>query len=129
VSVTAKTHVPGQSDVKKLKVRELGTHSSHFCKKESKDKGYMSVQMAERLASYAVTGLDDQEFLNEPILRVFQQGSASRTAQQLQVSRHTKEDLLLYAPDMVPKDHSDYYMNVLSARKIIENPDICLTRV
>jgi hypothetical protein len=77
------------------------------------------------LASYAAAGLDDQEFLNEPILRVFQQGSASRTAQQLQVSRLTKEDLLLCALDMVPKDPSDYYMNVLPARKIIENPDIC----
>ena len=63
----------------------------------------MSVQMAERLASYATAGLGDQAFLNEPILRVFQQGSASRTAQQLQVSRLAKEDLLLYAPAMVRK--------------------------
>jgi hypothetical protein len=116
VSVTAEIHVPGQSDVKKLKVRELGTHSSHFCKREWKDAGYMSVQMA---------GLDDQAFLNEPILRVFRHGSSSRAAQQLQVTRLTKEDLLFYAPDMVPKDPRDYYMNVFLAREIIENPEFC----
>jgi hypothetical protein len=88
----------------------------------------MSVQMAERLASYATAGLDDQAFLNEPFLRVFQRGSASRTAQQLQVSRLTKEDLLLYAPDMVPKGPRDYYTNVFPARKIIENPEICYAK-
>jgi hypothetical protein len=125
VSVTAKIHVPGQSDVKKLKARELGTHSSHFCKREWKDAGYMSVQMAEQLANYAMAGLGDQAFLNEPILPVFRQGSASRTAQQLQLARLAKEDLLLYAPDMAPKDPRDYYTNVLPARKIMENPEIC----
>jgi hypothetical protein len=32
---------------------------------------------------------------------------------------------LLYAPEMVPKDPRDYYSNVLIARRINENPDIC----
>jgi hypothetical protein len=33
--------------------------------------------------------------------------------------------LSLYAPGEMPKEPKDYYSNVLPAREIIENPDVC----
>jgi hypothetical protein len=125
VKVITKIHVPEQSDVKRIKMRELGTHASHFCRKKWRNGGYMSVQMAERMASYANSGIDDQPFLSEPVIVLFQQGKASRTAQKLQMSQLTKQALSLYAPEEMPKEPKDYYSNVLPAREIIENPDVC----
>jgi hypothetical protein len=81
--------------------------------------------MAERMASYATSGIDDQPFLNEPVIMMFQQSKASRTARRLQIAQLTKQDLLLYAPGEMPKEPKDYYSNVLPARKLIENPDVC----
>jgi hypothetical protein len=117
--------VPEQSDVGRIKMRELGTHASHFCRKKWRNGGDTSVQIAERIASYANSGIDDQPFLNEPVIMMFQHGKASRTAQKLQMSQLTKQDLLLYTPGEMPKEPKDYYSNVLPARKIIENPDVC----
>jgi hypothetical protein len=125
VSVSPKSHVLGRHDIEMLEVRELGTHASHYSKKEWGNTCYMSTAMAVRLASYSAAQLDDQHVVNEPFLRAFQQGSASRTAQQLQVSRLARENLLLYALDLAPKDSHDYYMDVLLARKIIQKPEIC----
>ena len=125
MKVATKIHVPGQSDVEKIKMRELGTHASHFCKKKWGNGRCMSVHMAERLASYAASGIDDQALPSELVIVLFQQDEGSRTAQQLQVSQLAKEDLSLYALEEVPKQPKDYYSNVLPARKIIENPDIC----
>jgi hypothetical protein len=70
--VATKIHVPGQSDVGRIKMRKLGTHASHFCRKKWRNGRYMSVQMAERLASYAASGIDDQAFLSEPVVVLFQ---------------------------------------------------------
>jgi hypothetical protein len=33
VKVATKIHAPGQSDVERIKMRELGTHASHFCRR------------------------------------------------------------------------------------------------
>jgi hypothetical protein len=41
------------------------------------------------------------------------------------VSRLAREDQLLHALDLAPKDSHDYYMDVLPARKIIQKPEIC----
>jgi hypothetical protein len=80
----------------------------------------MSVQMTERLASDANSGIDDQAFLSQPVIMLFQRDKASRAAQKLQMPQLTKEDLSLYAPEEMPKDPKDYYSNVLPAHKIIE---------
>jgi hypothetical protein len=128
VKVATKIHGPGQSDVGKIKMRELGTRASHFCKKKWGNGGYMSAQLAERLASYAASGIDDQAFLSEPIIMLFQQDKASRTAQQLQVSLLTKEDLSLYAPEEVPKEPKGYYSNVLPAHKTLRIPTFVMTK-
>jgi hypothetical protein len=125
VKVITKIHMPEQSEVKRIKMRELGTRASHFCRKKTRNGGYMSVQMAERMASYANSGIGDQPFLNEPVVMLFQQGKASRAAQKLQMSQLTKQDLSLYALEEMPKEPKDYYSNVLPAREIIEDPDVC----
>jgi hypothetical protein len=125
VKVMPTIHVPEQSDVKRMKMWELGTHASHLCMKKWRNGRYTSVQMAERIASYAISGIDDKLFLNEPVIVMFQQSKASRTSQRLQIAQLTKQDLLLYAPGEMPKEPKDDYSNVHPAHEIIENPDVC----
>jgi hypothetical protein len=123
--VMATIHVPEQSDVERMKMWELGTHASHLCKKKWRSGGYTSKRTAERIASYSTSGVEDEPFLKEPIIMMFQRSKASRTAQRHQISQLTKQDLLLYAPGEMPKEPKDYYSNVLPAREVIENPDVC----
>jgi hypothetical protein len=125
VKVMAIIHVPGQSDVKTMKMWELGTHASHLCKQKWKNGGYISLRMAERISCYSQSDIDDKPFLKEPIIMMFQENKARRTAQRHQNSQLTKRDLLLYEPGEAPKEPKEYYSNVLPARKIIESPDVC----
>jgi hypothetical protein len=118
-------HVPGRSDVKTMKMWELGTHASHLCKQRWKNGRYISLRMAERISCYSKSDIDDKPFLKEPIIVMFRDNKARRTARRHQISQLAKQDLLLYAPGEAPKEPKEYYSNVLPARKIIENPDVC----
>ena len=47
VKGVTKIHVPEQSDVKRIKMRELGTHASHFCRKKWRNGGYVGADGRE----------------------------------------------------------------------------------
>jgi hypothetical protein len=125
VRVMSIIHAPGHKDAETMKTWELGTHTSHLRKQRCKNGGYISLQMAERMRCYTMADIDDKPFLKEPIVVMFQRHMARRMARKHQILRLPEQDLLLYAPGEVPKEPKEYYSNVLPARKILENPDVC----
>jgi hypothetical protein len=122
--VEPKTVEYGRPEFETIRVADLGCHS-RYSDMEWNMRGYTSKLTAMRLVKYAEAKLEDQQIVNDPIVRAFHQDGANYTAQQIQVSRLTDEEKLFYPLGRAPSNVEEYYRTQLPAHEIIQQPGLC----